>query len=213
MDSIPNTSQYELEPASAWLTYAEAGARFGISADAFRQVALRRGWSRRRPSDDPAGRVQVLVPSDAEIRRRTEIVQAAGSSPGTHPAFELLGLHAAMERERVRADFAEARADAAAARADAADADRRNAETRADAAFARADAAVADRRAAEARVERLEHALSAERIRANGMQERIDALVAELGNARQIAETAWQAEEARQSLGLTKRLVAAWRGE
>jgi hypothetical protein len=213
MDGIQQSNQNGFEPTSQWLTYAEAGARFGISADAFRQIAMRRGWSRRRPKDDPVGRVQVQIPPDVEIRPRTDVARPANGSASGYPALEILVLYAALERERVRADFAESRAEASAARADAADADRRQAEARADAAIARADAAISDRRAAEVRAERLDHALTAERMRTGALQERIDVLVAEIGNARQMAETAWQAEEARQSRSLTTRLLAAWRGE
>ena len=50
-----------------WLTYAQAGARFGMSADAVRMRARRLGW-RTQPGND--GRALVLVPDDIEVQPR-----------------------------------------------------------------------------------------------------------------------------------------------
>jgi len=52
------------ESGGAWLTYAEAGKRFGISAAAARQMSRRRGWQRRTPNMYGA-RAEILVPTDA----------------------------------------------------------------------------------------------------------------------------------------------------
>lgn len=64
-----------------WLSYAEAGARFGISADAARQLAKRRGWQRRIPNETGA-LATVLVPADAGIRTRGS---GGGRSGGRRP--------------------------------------------------------------------------------------------------------------------------------
>ena len=50
-----------------WLTYTQAGARFGLSADAARMRAHRLGW-RTQPGND--GRTLVQVPDDATVRPR-----------------------------------------------------------------------------------------------------------------------------------------------
>ena len=48
-----------------WLTYAQAGERFGVSAEAVRLRARRLGW-RTQPCND--GRTLVLVPEDADVQ-------------------------------------------------------------------------------------------------------------------------------------------------
>jgi hypothetical protein len=52
------------ESGGEWLTYAEAGQRFGISPAAARQMSRRRGRQRRTPNayGKPA---TILVPADA----------------------------------------------------------------------------------------------------------------------------------------------------
>lgn len=114
---------------SDWLTYEDAAARFGISAEAVRQLAMRRKWPRRKPNDDPFGRVQVLIPDDAEIRPRTGVQHLSEHPLDTRSMTELDTLRVALDRERERADEAEKGRDAAITRADAAHADRRLAET------------------------------------------------------------------------------------
>jgi hypothetical protein len=52
-----------------WLTYAEAGQRLGISPEAVRQLARRRGWPRRTPNAY-GGLATVLVPEEASVRPR-----------------------------------------------------------------------------------------------------------------------------------------------
>lgn len=126
-----------------WLTWAQAGARFGISADAARMRANRLGW-RTQPGND--GRTLVAVPDDADVkpRHRSPEVQPE-HPPEVRPeqperAAELARLSAlldaalgSIERAEAAADKADRRADQAMIRADAADADRRTAEARADA--------------------------------------------------------------------------------
>jgi hypothetical protein len=55
-----------------WLTYAEAGQRFGVSQEAARQLARRRGWPRRTPNE-PNEPARILVPDDAYVRPRTPV--------------------------------------------------------------------------------------------------------------------------------------------
>jgi hypothetical protein len=52
-----------------WLTYAEAGQLLGISPEAVRQLARRRGWSRRTPNAYGV-QARVLVPENAIVRPR-----------------------------------------------------------------------------------------------------------------------------------------------
>jgi hypothetical protein len=51
-----------------WLTYAEAGQRFGVSPEAARQLAKRRGWQRRTPNE-PNETARIFVPGGAYIHR------------------------------------------------------------------------------------------------------------------------------------------------
>src|SRR4051812_2623450 len=59
-----------------WLTYAEVGHLFGISAEAARAMARRQKWPRRTPNDHGA-LARVLVPDD---RLPTSVVN--GGHPG-----------------------------------------------------------------------------------------------------------------------------------
>jgi chromosome segregation ATPase len=137
---------------SEWLTYAQGGARFGVSAEAFRQMALRRKWSRRRTNNDPYGPALVLVPDDVEVRARTPVGRVnerlderpsdTRSSGELDTLREAVGtLREQLDRERSRADQAEARADRAERRADDAMARADHVEVRAEAARERAEAA------------------------------------------------------------------------
>lgn len=72
-----------------WLTYAEAGRRFGVSQEAARQLAKRRGWQRRTPNE-PNEPARIFVPDDAYVRPRTPI--NGGQPPvngGDQPADQL----------------------------------------------------------------------------------------------------------------------------
>jgi hypothetical protein len=62
---------------SAWLTYAQAGERLGMSAEAIRSRARRAGW-RTMPGND--GKALVLIPDDATIEPRL------AGRPGERPA-------------------------------------------------------------------------------------------------------------------------------
>jgi hypothetical protein len=63
------------------LTYADAGAKFGISAEVVRHLAIRHHWPRRKPNDDdPYGRVQVGIPDDFEPRPRPTVEHPTAAS-------------------------------------------------------------------------------------------------------------------------------------
>ena len=143
---------------SGWLTYAQAGERFGLSAEAVRLRARRLGW-RTQPGND--GRTLVLVPDDADVQPRPR--------PPEQPAEQPPGLdavHGALQREYERADRAERTADLERQRADQAEKRAELERDRADRAETRAATAEADRRAAEGRVDAADADRRAERARA-----------------------------------------------
>src|SRR5256885_2381339 len=53
-----------------WLTYADAGEVLGITAQAARMLAKRRGWARRTPNAY-GDRALVQVPDDAVVQPRS----------------------------------------------------------------------------------------------------------------------------------------------
>src|SRR3954453_2054970 len=53
-----------------WITYAEAGQLPGISTQAARMLAKRRGWARRTPNAC-GDRALVLLPNDILVQPRT----------------------------------------------------------------------------------------------------------------------------------------------
>ena len=123
-----------VHPEGSWLSYAQVGELFGLSADAARVKARRAGW-RRQPGND--GRTLVLVPSEAADE------QNPGRTPGRSTPIEVLGqavetLTAQLEAERTRADTVRAEAAAALALADRLTAQVADAGERADRAEARA---------------------------------------------------------------------------
>lgn len=153
---------------SEWLTYAEAAARFGVSAEAVRQIALRRKWPRRKPNDDPYGRVQVLIPDDPEIRPRTPVQlpseQPSDARSSGEEAWRQTAAseRAARERAEAEADHERRRADEERARAEAERGRAERSEQRADQAEEqigelrrKLDAAGSDLAAAKARGDRL----------------------------------------------------------
>jgi hypothetical protein len=227
---------------SDWLTYADAAARFGISSEAVRQLALRHHWPRRKLNNDLTGKVQVLVPDDFEARPRTPVQrpnEQASDARSTTPSDMLLE---ALHRERERADVAEKQRDAAISRADAAYADRRAAEARlteqieresqrADQAFGMIDGFRAERDRETARAERAELALAGERTRSDALRDRINAVESAARETQQTAEVhqdrlraevdsvraelaeARRTEDERKGRGRWARLRAAWLGE
>jgi hypothetical protein len=90
-----------------WLTYAQAGARFGLSADAIRMRAHRLGW-RTQPGND--GRTLVQVPEDAAVQPRARSAEqsperATEGSPAQNGAIaRLTELLAAADDRANRAE-------------------------------------------------------------------------------------------------------------
>jgi hypothetical protein len=106
-----------------WLTYRQAGERLGVSPEAVRSLARRRGWSRQTPNEI-GGVARVLLPTDADRRSRpgetdgvtgddrrlpderptgNSLIASPNDRPGDHPgdragelAVEIVGL-----RERI----------------------------------------------------------------------------------------------------------------
>jgi len=196
-----------------WLTWQQAGERFGLSPDAVRMRARRLGW-RTQPNNE--GRTLVLVPADAEVRPR----ERAPEHMGTHSAersgeqsIEIMRLVTLLEAADGRAKRAETRVE--------------QAEQRADRAEKRADAADTDRRSAMARADRAEQAVTGERSRADALRDQLEATQNDLQQARDAAEQSRQrareaedglqalrqADEARRARGRWTRLMAAWLGE
>ena len=141
-----------------WLTWQQAGERFGLSPDAVRMRARRLGW-RTQPNNE--GRTLVLVPAAAEVRPRERAPERA-----TELSIEIMRLATLLEAADGRATLAEGRVE--------------QAEQLADRAEKRVDAADADRRSAEARADRAEQAVAGERSRAAVLSDRLDAAQDEL---------------------------------
>jgi chromosome segregation ATPase len=221
-----------------WLTYAQAGSRFGTSAEAIRLRARRFGW-RTQPGND--GRTLVQVPDDVTVQPPS---RPDGQPPGRTPgqSAEIARLTAQLTAADERADRAdklayqaEQRADraknladaanidrrAADARAGAAEADRRAADARADAAAVRADEAHADRRDAEGRAQRAEDRTAELRDRINVLQVQLATAEAD-GNAltietaeltAQLNQAVRSAQEAQEVVEELRRTEAARAGQ
>ena len=95
----------------AWLTYAQASERLGLSPEAVRHRARRAGWH-TMPGNN--GRTLVLVPDDEEIRPRAPV-----RTP--EPDEEICRANARAERAERRAEEANERASASLSVADGAD--------------------------------------------------------------------------------------------
>lgn len=132
-----------------WVTYAEAGKLLGISAQAARMLAKRRGWPRRTPNAY-GDRALVRVPADAIVQPRAAsldvrtgyVVDGDQAKPNGHDQVNVQALEGAVEAlreqlgilnrrieeeralttdERKRADAERARADRERDRADQAE--------------------------------------------------------------------------------------------
>ena len=229
------------EAAGCWLTYATAGERFGLSADAVRMRAKRLGW-RTQPGND--GRTLVWIdqtapePTAEQKEQRPEQPEQTGTGllQRAVVAFEssvtLLGEQLAAERERAKAE--QERANGLAERFGVAIAEL--AATRAALDQAQAETTAA-RQAAEVRIASLE--ADAERARgvaqeavqaAETLQATVDELKAEQAQmvdshardlsvaehdaraAQQAAAELRQAEEDRKARGRLRRAWDGWRG-
>ena len=200
-----------------WLTWQQAGGRFGLSPDAVRMRARRLGW-RTQPGNE--GRTLVEIPDDAEVKppeRAPERVRAGSTEGSPEQAGSITRLTVLLVAADARADRADLRAAKAEQRVE-------QVEQRADAAAARAESADADRRAAEARADRAEQRsdvlrATIDELRA-GQGLMVDMHARELSAAqraaqeeRERADAFAQDEAERKARGLLARLRAAWRGE
>ncbi len=66
-----------------WLTYAELAERFGVSRDAAKMLARRKGWL-RKPANSRGGVVRVMVPYDPEHQNAHNEVNVPVKVPGDH---------------------------------------------------------------------------------------------------------------------------------
>ena len=197
-----------------WLTYAQAGERFGLTSDAMRMRARRLGW-RSQPGND--GRTLILVPEDTTIEPRAR--SAEGFPQRAAEQSEVI------ERFLDRIEAADARAARAEHRAEQAEQRVERAEQRTDQAEQRADA---ERARADQLRERLEIAhgvLTTAEKRADQLRESLDTRETLLRMAerrareaedaaavlREVAAAQRQAEAERKARGLVSRLRAAWR--
>jgi hypothetical protein len=167
-----------------WMTYREAAAQHGVTAEAIRQLALRRHWPRRRTNTMPP-RVEVLVPEGEQITPKPVAVQRPSNDRST----------------RVRPDMnsiVSAFADAVAAltkRAEAAEAGRAGAEAQ----------------AAELRTQ-VEALQAGQDLMMDMHAGALAAAQDQLARVREAAEALRQAETERQARGWLARLRAAVRG-
>jgi hypothetical protein len=210
--SEPTTGWPTSRPTgSAWFTYAQAGERLGMSAEAIRSRARRAGW-RTMPGND--GKALVLIPDDATIEPRP------AGRPGQRPAEQTEdvarlteALAAAADRLADQLEHERARADAAVTLA----AELREAIAVLEARLAGSEGALAE---ARAHAERAETSRDTDRARAEALRQMLDEAEAAEERARARVETAEdyvealrQTEEARRGRGRLARLRAAWRGE
>ena len=90
-----------------WVTYAEAGKLLGISAQAARMLAKRRGWARRTPNAY-GDRALVLVPADAIVQSRSvllgvrsgHVINGDQAKPNGHDQVNVRALEGAVEALR-----------------------------------------------------------------------------------------------------------------
>jgi hypothetical protein len=184
----------------AWLTYAQAADRLGLSPEAVRHRARRSSW-RTMPGND--GRTLVLVPDDIEPVRTPDRTPAQTPQHGADTE--------ANDRASGRAERAFEAALATVQSAHAAEVT---------ALRERADAA--DRRvaSAESALTRADARADQERLRADELRSSLETARADLQAARTEREAATaEAEQLRQvdaerrARGRIRRVLAAWRGD
>jgi hypothetical protein len=182
------------------LTYAQIAERLGISADAARMLARRRGWMRQVPNRRGAP-VFVVVREDAleaeQWRTADERTTPNASANGADKSEEQAQLTEQRAEERAllaerRAEQAEQRANVAVALADRTLAELASANARLDQALDRAAEATTN-------VERLRQERDQAEARAQAAQAQTDALQ--------------QAEADRRGQGRWARLRTAWTGQ
>ena len=143
------------DEGDAWLTYAEAGQRLGVSPEAVRAKAIRRGWRRQHGND---GKARVRLPFDAgEPVDRAVNTQSTPVRKSVDPALvHALEGHVASlktENERLAAALETLKAELAAANAraseESASVEAHNATLKADIEKLEAQLAGAETRASE----------------------------------------------------------------
>jgi len=104
------------DEGDAWLTYAEAGQRLGVSPEAVRAKAIRRGW-RRQQGNDGKARVQLpFDPVDRVVNARSTPVRKSVDPALVH-ALEGHVASLKTENERLAAALETLKAELAAANA------------------------------------------------------------------------------------------------
>ena len=192
--------------SEVWLTYAQAGERFGLTSDAMRMRARRLGW-RSQPRND--GCTLILVPDDTTIQPRA--LSPDGSS--AHATERTAEQSEVIERFLDQIEAADARAASAEHRIERAEQRVERAEQRADAERARGDQL-------RERLEIAHGVLTTTEKRAAQLRESLDiaerrAREAEDAAAvlREVAAAQRQAEAERKAKGLLARLRDAWTGK
>lgn len=182
------------------LTYVQIGAKLGISADAARMLARRRGWVRQAPNRRGAP-VFVIVPEDA-LEGEQWRTEEESTPPNTSPN----GSDEIANKAEERAELAERRAEQAEQRAN-------EAHKRADVAVALVDRTLAQLADANARVDQVLAQAAEATTRADRLRDERDNAAARAQAARTEAEALRQADADRKARGRWARLRAAWRGE
>src|SRR3954454_7009041 len=144
-----------------WVTYAQAGEMLGISTQAARMLAKRRGWARRTPNAY-GDRALVLLPSDMAVQPHTALsaehtgytTRSDADQPIASDQVNVQPFANAIEALREQLGIAHRQVEEANARAN-------RAELRADNERRRADE---DRARAEQQIETLQKELSESRI-------------------------------------------------
>jgi|SRR5690242_947716 hypothetical protein len=181
------------------LTYAQIGAKLGISADAARMLARRRGWERQTPNRRGAP-VFVIVPEDA-----LEGEQWRTEEESTPPNALPNGADERANKAEERAELAERRAEQAEQRAN-------EAHKRADVAVALVDRTLGQLADANARVDQALAQAAEATTRADRLRDERDSAAARAQTAQKEVETLRQADADWKARGRWARLKAAWRG-
>jgi len=200
-----------------WLTYAQAGERFGLTSNAMRMRARRLGW-RSQPGNE--GRTLILVPDDTTIEPRSRSPEGSPERATERSAEQ----SEIVERFLDRIEAADARAASSEHRAEQAEQRAERAEQRAERAEQRADTERAHAEQLRATLDITAGELAATERR---LREKLDLTEAILGIAQRQAREAEQeraraedaaavmrqAETDRKAKGLLARLRDAWKGK
>jgi hypothetical protein len=179
------------DAAFRWMTYAELGQSRGISTASATRLAFRRKW-RRQVGNDKIARVAVPAGEDkpASDVTRDDRDDIRGGVRG-----DILHLLSALEGAISIAG------------------ERKQADAATIVALREQLTGTADERDRErVRADRADQALAGERLRADGLRDRLEATNAELRAAQEATEALRQAEHARKARGRLRRAWDGWRG-